>query len=176
MPGVDGIFVGNELKKMDKNTIIFVVTSKTKYLDDAMRFHAFRYLFKPIDTERLFCNLKDALHLLFSTNIKIPIEEKHEVHVVSSSDIICVEAQNRKVIIHTLEKDYLSIYPMQYWLDVLSMSCFFQTHRSFIVNLKHISKFDHSLVYFNQNPFTAYLTKRKYTALKKAHQLYLQSI
>lgn len=49
MPGLDGIYVGNELKKKDKDIIIFIITSYSEYLDEAMRFHVFRYLSKPID-------------------------------------------------------------------------------------------------------------------------------
>lgn len=44
MPGMNGIYVGNELKKANRNVIVFVVTSYSEYLDEAMRFHVFRYL------------------------------------------------------------------------------------------------------------------------------------
>ena len=43
MPGMNGIYVGNELKQSNKNVIVFVVTSYSEYLDEAMRFHVFRY-------------------------------------------------------------------------------------------------------------------------------------
>ena len=54
MPGMNGIYVGNELKKANKHVIIFVVTSYSEYLDEAMRFHVFRYLSKPLDKQRFF--------------------------------------------------------------------------------------------------------------------------
>jgi two-component system LytT family response regulator len=57
MPGLDGIYVGNELKKKEKDIIIFIITSYSEYLDEAMRFHVFRYLSKPIDRQRLFRSL-----------------------------------------------------------------------------------------------------------------------
>ena len=38
MPGMNGIYVGNELKKANRNVIVFVVTSYSEYLDEAMRF------------------------------------------------------------------------------------------------------------------------------------------
>ena len=38
MPGFDGIYVGNELKKQNESVIIFIVTSYLEYLDAAMRF------------------------------------------------------------------------------------------------------------------------------------------
>ena len=44
MPGMNGIYIGNVLKERNKNIIIFVVTSYSEYLDEAMRFHVFRYL------------------------------------------------------------------------------------------------------------------------------------
>ena len=76
MPGLNGIYVGNELKNKNPNIIIFIVTSYSEYLDDAMRFHVFRYLSKPVDPNRLFRNLKDAIELYNTTVTKIPIETK----------------------------------------------------------------------------------------------------
>ena len=68
MPGFDGIYVGNKLKQQNESVIIFIVTSFIEYLDAAMRFHVFRYLSKPIDKQRLFQNLDDALELYTSLN------------------------------------------------------------------------------------------------------------
>lgn len=175
MPGMSGIFVGNELKKENENVIIFIVTSYTEYLDDAMRFHVFRYLSKPVDKQRLFRNMKDAMELYNTSVTKIPIETKQEVHIVLATDIISVEAHGRKVIVHTIADDYESIYNMQYWVHALQMSCFFQSHRSFIVNLGHVTDFDHSLIHLCSNQFQAYLTRRKYTKFKEAYLLYLES-
>ena len=70
MPGMNGIYVGNELKKANKNVIIFVVTSYSEYLDEAMRFHVFRYLSKPLDKQRFLRNLKDAIVYYNSISVK----------------------------------------------------------------------------------------------------------
>lgn len=175
MPGMNGIYVGNELKKANRNVIVFVVTSYSEYLDEAMRFHVFRYLSKPIDKQRLFRNLKDALDLYHSMTVQVPIETRQGVHNVPISSIIMVEAQGKKVIVHTTARDYESIHTMQYWLDQLPVNRFFQTHRSFIINYEHITNFDHMLVHLSNGQFTAYLTKRKYSAFKGAYLLYLES-
>lgn len=175
MRGMNGIYVGNELKKTNKNTIIFVVSSYFEYLDDAMRFHVFRYLSKPLDKQRFFRNMKDAIDLYNTMTSKVPIETKQGIHTLPSSDIITVEAQGRKVIIHTTSQDFESIHTMQYWADTLPKNCFFQTHRSFIVNFEHIASFDHTLVHMTDNQFHAYLTKRKYSAFKEAYLFYIES-
>ena len=78
MPGMNGIYIGNEIKKRNKDTIIFIITSFSEYLDEAMRFHVFRYLSKPIDKQRLYRNLKDAIEMYHSTTAKIPIETKQD--------------------------------------------------------------------------------------------------
>ena len=57
MPGVDGIYVGNELKAENRNVIIFVVTSNSRdniYVTKELMLEAVRYYF---DKEELNPNL-----------------------------------------------------------------------------------------------------------------------
>ena len=176
MPGMNGIFVGNELKKANKNVIIFVVTSYSEYLDEAMRFHVFRYLSKPLDKQRFFRNMKDALTYYNSITTKIPVETKQGVYSFPASQIIAIEAQGRKVIVHTARQDFDSIHNMDYWLEQLPKNSFFQTHRSFIINFEHIVDFDHSTIHLSNQQITAYLTRRKYSSFKNAYLLYLESM
>lgn len=175
MPGMNGIYVGNELKKRNHNIIIFIVTSYLEYLDEAMRFHVFRYLSKPLDKQRFYRNLKDALDLYHTMTFRIPVETKQGLHTLPASSIISIEASGRKITIHTTMCDFESVHNMQYWLELLPKNCFFQTHRSFIVNLEHVTDFNRNLIHLLGNQFHAYLTKRKYTAFKEAYLLYLES-
>ena len=175
MPGMSGIYIGRELKKEKEHIIIFLVTSYTEYLDEAMRFHVFRYFTKPVDKQRLFRNMKDALRLYNTAITKIAVETRQNTHTVFASDIIFIEAENRKVIIHTIPDDKESVRIMQYWIKELKLNCFYQSHRSFIVNLEYVSGFDHNLIYLYNNQFQAYLTRRRYTQFKEAYLLYLES-
>lgn len=176
MPGINGLYAGKELKRANERSIIFIVTSYPEYLDEAMRFHVFRYLSKPLDKQRFFRNLKDAVDLYHTITVKVPVETRQGVHTLLASSIIMIEARGRHVTVHTTLQDFESVHTMQYWLDLLPKSCFFQTHRSFIVNFEHISDFDRSLVHLADNQFQAYLTKRKYSAFKNAYLLFLESM
>ena len=138
--------------------------------------HVFRYLSKPLEKQRFFRNMKDAVDLYNTITVKVPIETKQGIHTLLASSIIMIEAQGKKVTVHTTMQDFESVHNMQYWLNLLPKNCFFQTHRSFIVNFEHISDFDHSLVHLADNQFRAYLTKRKYSAFKDAYLLYLESL
>ena len=175
MPGLNGIYVGKELKEKNKNTIIFIITSYVEYLDDAMRFHVFRYLSKPLDKQRLLQNMKDAIQLYNSTNVKIPIETKEGVYTCTASEIILIEAMGRTITIHTLNRDLIVRQNMEYWNKTLNMPCFFKPHRSFIINMKYVTDFDHSLIHLYDDQYTAYLTKRKYSMFKSAYFLYIES-
>ena len=176
-PGLSGIVVGNEIKSKNNNTIVFIITSYNEYLDDAMKFNVFRYLSKPLDKQRLFRNLKDALFLYNTTVSKVAIETKNGIISVYTSDIIYVEAKDRHVYITTKDDTFVSVHNMNYWEKLLSpYHTFFRTHRSFIVGMDYISSFDHHLVYLCNGKKQAYLTRRKYTEFKTAYLLYLESV
>lgn len=175
MPGFDGIYVGNELKKQNESAIIFIVTSHLEYLDAAMRFHVFRYLSKPIDKQRLFQNLDDALELYYSINQKIAVETKSGVTSVLTCDIVYVEAKGRKVIVHTATADFDSTQTLQFWIEHLPQATFFPSHRSYIVNMAMVTSFDHELIYLCDGQFTAYLTRRKFTEFKRAYLMFMES-
>lgn len=167
--------VGNELKKQNESAIIFIVTSHLEYLDAAMRFHVFRYLSKPIDKQRLFQNLDDALELYYSINQKIAVETKSGVTSVLTCDIVYVEAKGRKVIVHTATADFDSTQTLQFWIEHLPQATFFPSHRSYIVNMAMVTSFDHELIYLCDGQFTAYLTRRKFTEFKRAYLMFMES-
>lgn len=174
MPGRSGIYVGNHLSEKNPDTIIFIITSFAEYLDDAMRFHVFRYLNKPLDKDRLYRNLADALREYASRSSKFLVETKDSAVTLSSSEIISVEAQNRTLTVHSTKGDYTSVHAMSYWQETLTDPCFFQCHRSYIINLSHVLQFNKDLIQLTDNQ-QAYLTRRKYTAFKKAYMLYLEN-
>lgn len=126
MPGMNGIYVGNELKKSNPAVIIFIVTSYSEYLDEAMRFHVFRYLSKPLERQRFFRNMQDALNLYHTSTLLIPVETKNGVHAASATDIIAIEAADHKVFVYTTQKNYETVRNMTYWLDTLPKSYFFK--------------------------------------------------
>lgn len=174
MPNLDGIQVGQILKQQNKEIIIFIITSFSEYLDDAMRFHVFRYLSKPIEKQRFFRNYNDALLLYNTISKKIIVETKEENLCISTTDIIFIETENHKTIIHTFKGDYVSIKPMDYWEEILNNNCFFRTHKSFIVNLEKISRFDKNSIHFHSYSKSAYLTRRKYNKFKEKYSFYLE--
>lgn len=178
MPGVSGIRVGARLKEANPNIKIFIVTSYPDYLDEAMRFQVFRYLSKPIDKDRLFRNLKDAVYQYNMESREFPVVTNDGVYVRRAEEIICVEAAQRKVLLHTTDGTLQSTQTMDYWRQTLTLPCFYVTHRSYIVNLHFVNSIrrDTILLKYREKELTAYLTRRRYTACKDTYLWYMESV
>lgn len=178
MPGLSGIHTGERMKKKNPRIKIFILTSYMDYLDEAMKFHVFRYLSKPIDKKRLFRNMKEALYQIQMETKPVTIETKNGIVVRQTEDLIFVEAFQRRTQVVAVDQIYESPYPMRNWQDLLQIGCFYQTHRSYIVNMRYVTSFGKDIVQLaspsGQN-YTAYLTKRNYPAFKSAFLLYLES-
>lgn len=178
MPGINGIQLGAKLKERNPHIKIFIVTSYPDYLDEAMKFQVFRYLSKPIDKERLFRNLKDAVYQHNMESREFPIVTNDGVFVRRAEEIVCVEAVQRKVLIHTVDGILQSTHTMEHWRQTLTLPCFYMTHRSFIVNMRFVSMIDRDRVrlkYRGQELY-AYLTRRKYTSFKDTYLIYRESV
>lgn len=178
MPGVSGIHVGAKLKELNPNIKIFIVTSYPDYLDEAMRFQVFRYLSKPIDKNRLFRNLKDAVYQYNMESREFPIITNEGVFVRRAEEIICVEATQRKVLVHTIDGALQSTQNMEYWRQTLALPCFYMTHRSYVVNLHFVNSIrkDTILLKYRGREMIAYLTKRMYVAFKDTYLWYMESV
>ena len=178
MPGLSGIHVGAELKKSNPEIKIFIVTSYPDYLDEAMRFQVFRYLSKPIDKERLFRNLKDAMYQYNMAIKEYVIALENGVEIRTADEIICVETQQRKCRIYTTDGVFTSPTTMDYWHKTLTLPCFYQPHKSYIINMRYVYSVGKDMITLrhNGNMLNAYLAKRKYTHFKDTYLLYLESV
>lgn len=179
MLGLSGIHTGARLKKLYPKIKIFIVTSYPDYLDEAMRFHVFRYLSKPVDKKRLFRNMKDALYQLSIDTREVSIETKEQTVIRSADDIVMVETVERHNCVITIGGTFESVNPAADWEGLLKMNCFFRPHRSYIINFKYIDSYSHNSILLsapNGDTYTAYLTRRKYKEFKGAHLLYLEAM
>lgn len=174
MSGISGIHAGRELKKRNSRTLVFIITAFDDYIDEAFKFHAFRFLSKPLDKQRLFRNFNDALYLYHTQNKKVAIETKDSVHTLLTTDIIMIESRNRKAVIYTFSGTYTSIYGINYYAELLQDYCFFKTHKSFLVNLEHVVSFNSNTVTMTGG-LTAYLTVRLHTKFKTTYLNYLDA-
>lgn len=178
MPGISGIHVAAKLKERNPHIKIFIVTSYPDYLDEAMRFEVFRYLSKPIDKNRLFRNLKDAVHRYNLESWEYSIVTRDGVIVRRAEEIVCVENVRRRVLVYTTDATLVSVENMDYWRQTLTLPCFYSPHRSYIINMRFVNTIgkDKILLKYAEQQKEAYLTRRKYTQCKDTYLLYQESV
>lgn len=141
MPGLDGMDLAREIRSYDKAADLIFLTSSLEFAVESYTVKASNYLVKPIVKEKLF----DALDDVMRTRIEdqhscIVLKSKVGVHKVRISEIVYVEAFNRKVIYYLKNQEQIVC------ADKFATVCdtllqhreFILVHRSFLVNMNFI--------------------------------------
>jgi two-component system LytT family response regulator len=165
MPGKTGIQM---IEDMAENTIDFSIVFTTAYNEYALkafRLSAADYLLKPIDENQLLeavdkvrnkhnllktkVHLESLLHNFKSNGngeniLAIPVQNGNEF--VSINDIEYLEADGSYVRIYFINKKPITVSKnLKYFESILfDFNQFIRVHRSYLVNIKHVKRFDKS--------------------------------
>ena len=170
MGEIKGTQVAARLKEVNPHIVIFIITSYSQYLDEAMDLNVFRFIKKPMDVERLYAGLEKAIRILDNNVIEVYIKNNKERKKVLSSDIVYVEIVGHATKIVIQDGEYLTEHKMSYWKEKLTASFFYRVHSSFIINMKYITSYSRESVvlkdtytipisYRTQAPFRKYFLK-----------------
>lgn len=147
MPGCNGIELGKILREKNRHIVLMYITSHKKYLDEALNLNAARFFEKPIDSKRFYDGLDNALKRIDNTTIKFFLKEDNASVRINANDIIYVEIEpigHRKTKIVTEEKSYISSNKIVFWEEHLISSLFVKTHKSYIINMEYITKYENN--------------------------------
>ena len=147
MPGCNGIELGKILREKNRHIVLMYITSHKKYLDEALNLNAARFFEKPIDSKRFYDGLDNALKRIDNTTIKFFLKEDNASVRINANDIIYVEIEpigHRKTKIVTEEKTYISSNKIVFWEEHLISSLFVKTHKSYIINMEYITKYENN--------------------------------
>lgn len=146
MPLINGFDLLDGLK--DKPQIIFI-TSKADYAVKAFDYEATDFLQKPISKDRFLKAVKKALELHQLRN-EVP-EDQGEAIIIKSnlkklkvytSKIKWVEAFSNYIKVITDEDSHLVLSTMKAFEKELPEGKFARVHKSYIVNLERVEKFN----------------------------------
>lgn len=146
MEPYSGIDIAKKLKTVNPYIIIFIITSYDSYLDDAMDLNVFRYIKKPLDCKRLRKGIVKALDNIDSQNITFILKDGEKTKTVLSDDIVYIETAGRTTKVVTVDNEFISDSKINFWKSKLIASFFYNVHKSFIINMKHISDYKRDTV------------------------------
>lgn len=142
MNNINGIKLGEELRKRNPHIILIYVTAHKKYLDDALNLNAVRFFEKPLDSQRFYRGLRDAIKRIDNTSINFYLKDQKIMDRISAQDIVFVEIEKRKTKVVTHDKEYHSDHHMSFWKDNLTSTIFISPHKSYIINFNYVTSYE----------------------------------
>lgn len=137
MPEMDGFQVAKALREKDAQVYVIFLTFHQSRMAEAFGVKAFRYLLKPINETDIYQAMSDVIEEIgTTTHMLIPV--KNQEIVVNIKDILYLEAIGEEVIIYLMATNYIVREPLKKWKEKLPKDRFFQTHKSFLVNLAYV--------------------------------------
>lgn len=178
MPGISGIHICARLKKKNPKVKIFIVTAYPNYLDEAMREQVFRFLPKPLEKERLFRNLKDAVYQYSIETKKIAVETADKLLLIPADKIVCAETEQRKSVLYTVDRAIKTREGIDHWEKTLNLPCFYSPYRGYVINMWYVTEIDRDsiILEYADKEKKVYLARRRYADFKKTYLLYLESL
>ncbi len=168
MPEKDGFDTIAEYRLVHDNCVAIILTTHTELSNKGYLVNAFRYIDKTNMKEELEEALSSAGRVLEINNtISLNAVKLGEIKLVVK-DILFIETEKRNVLVHTNDNEYECSNSISELEEQLEKYGFYRSHRSFLVNLDKVKKFDRKWIYFAGNK-KVFLSSRKYTEMKSKY-------
>lgn len=143
MPGMNGLELARALLERQSGILPVFVTGYPDYALDSFEFYPVDYILKPIDEERVkttVVKLKERIDAGRDNEPENPImiEQQGRKVLLKPSEILYVESIKPRVHIRTRRDDYIFRRSLRALCKELIKYGFFQSHRSYLVNLQHV--------------------------------------
>lgn len=145
MGAMSGVELAKKIRETNKEVQLLFVTGYMEYIADGYEVEALHYLLKPVTKEKLFQVLNRACERIRVSEKVLLIQNSDEMVRVPLYEIKFIEVQHNYVTVHAKE-DYSvrkSLSELENDLD----DSFFRTGRSFLVNLRFVSRITKKSVY-----------------------------
>lgn len=139
MDGLTGIEAAAKLREISLDTLLIFMTTSSEHMADAFPCRAFDYIMKPVDIERLYKALDEAVKVLPENKPYITISvEKQDINILIS-DIMYVLSDLNYCLVYTRNNEYRTRSQFSKFMEKLSeFSQFYVINRGISVNLDNV--------------------------------------
>ncbi|WP_343209074.1 LytR/AlgR family response regulator transcription factor [Anaerolentibacter hominis] len=146
MPGMDGITIGKKLREENPDVVLVYITIHDSFSMDAANLEAMYYIVKPIDHDKMFRVLHNAMTLIRGRQAEQLIQKRF-IEVISDYKTIPLEltkivymikSQNRLTIRMMDGIEYVTYDTVKKMMTKLPKNLFFQVSGCLIVNLYYV--------------------------------------
>ncbi len=140
MPGMNGLDTARTIRKTDENTAILFITNIAQYAINGYEVDAVDYIIKPIGYYDFAMKFKKAVKAARRSKSQgLVIETVQGPVSLTCSDILYVEVIAHYLIYHTQNMDYRVRASMKEHENLLKGYDFARCHKSYLINLRHLS-------------------------------------
>ena len=168
----DGIEFAKKLRQENNNIFIVFLTSFPEHVFESFSLNTFRYLVKPIN-ESVLNETLSSFVTIYQTDRKIFVSFGDQNFCYDVDDVICIEAQRRYTEITTTAGKQRSNKGISAYEGEINNPHFFRTHRSFIVNMKYVSNFNHKDITLTNGDWVP-ISPKRYDAFEQSYFSYLK--
>lgn len=174
MKAMDGIELAEKIRESSNSMQIVFITGFPDYISRGYDVSALHYLIKPVDREKFFEVLSKASDNLKKTEKYILLSADNESFKINLKDIVYVEAFGHSSCVVCESCEYTVKLPISDIAKKLDES-FIHCHRSYIANLKHISRITKTDVVFD-NGKSIPVSRRMYNDVNMAFITFYRGI
>ena len=177
MPEISGMDVAKTLRDRDWRKILIFITGEEDQVFNSFDLQAFHFLVKPVADEKLKEVLDNARKELERYGDISGKQDKYieiqsgTAHIrINLSQLLYAEVYDRKTILH-MKKENIEYYGQLSVLENLVGKDFYRIHRSYLVNMKYVERYDRTSVTLTGGDNIP-ISRREYEGFLKAYLEY----
>lgn len=175
--GYNGIDMARSLRNTQSDAVVIFVTNFAEYAPEGYEVHAFRYLLKQEVERKLEGYLLQALDHIKKARQTMQINVSGEIISVPLEDILYIESQLHTVNVYALKSNKKDTTAYSFYATISGLEedlCaygFLRIHKSYLVNMKHIKKYQCKAAELS-NGTVLRVSEKNYSEQKKKYLLW----
>ena len=141
MGAMNGIEVARHIRKVDRDTLLIFVSSSNDFYPDSYDLYAFNYLIKPVSVDKLNEVYHRALERISKdAQQAVRISFNNNLHTIRYSQLLYLSSEQHVINFFLKNGEILKSYgKLDDFVAQLPVEVFMRCHKSYIVNLKHVT-------------------------------------
>lgn len=140
MPYLNGIAAAHKLRELDKDVLLFFITSLTQYAIRGYEVDALNYIVKPVEYNEFALKFRKAMdRLAGKKSVELLVSTDIGYKKLSPSEIYYVEVRGHHCKYHTANGEYKQYQSIRSIEEKLSPYGFARCNNCYLVNLRFVS-------------------------------------
>lgn len=150
MKNIDGIETARKLRADKFQGFLIFITVLKEMVFQSFEVQAYDYLVKPVDEKQFVKTMERCLASMCSAGQgRLLVQKGYESRIIRQDEIVFCESIDRKIYLNLDSDEMIDYYERIENLETKLDDHFFRCHRSYIINLKHLTGYKNGIAYMD---------------------------